>query len=57
MYVLDDWFKDSKYKDTLDYIISVGCRYYFGYIPLEELGLPVPSVNTESTNIVPSYNL
>src|SRR5574344_331720 len=57
IYLLDNWFRKEQYKDTLDYIISVGCRYYFGYIPLEELGLPVPSVNTESTNIVPSYNL
>lgn len=41
-YILDDWFKNVRYKDTLDYIISVGCKYYFGYIPLHELGLPVP---------------
>ncbi|MFA6813842.1 MAG: hypothetical protein WCR45_12280, partial [Bacteroidaceae bacterium] len=33
-YILDDWFKNPKYKDTLDYIISVGCKYYFNYIPL-----------------------
>ena len=43
VYVLSDWFKDPKYKDTLDYIISVGCKYYFNYIPLNKLGLPVPS--------------
>lgn len=42
MYILDDWFKKPKYKDTLDYIISVGCQYYFQYIPLHKLGLPVP---------------
>ena len=42
IYILDDWFKDTQYKDVLDYIISVGCRYYFKYIPLYELGLPVP---------------
>jgi hypothetical protein len=41
-YILDDWFKNPKYKDTLDYIISVGCKYYFNYIPLNNLGLPVP---------------
>ena len=41
-YVLDSWFKNRKYKDVLDYIISVGCKYYFDYIPLQELGLPVP---------------
>lgn len=43
IYILDDWFKDPKYKDTLDYIISVGCKYYFNYIPLNKLGLPVPA--------------
>ncbi|MGP1514926.1 MAG: hypothetical protein ACTTJH_03105 [Bacteroidales bacterium] len=42
IYILDDWFKDAQYKDVLDYIISVGCHYYFKYIPLYELGLPVP---------------
>ena len=42
MYILDDWFKRPEYKDTLDYIISVGCQYYFQYLPLHKLGLPVP---------------
>jgi hypothetical protein len=42
MYVLNDWFKKPEYKDTLDYIISVGCQYYFNYVPLQKLGLPVP---------------
>jgi len=42
IYLLDNWFKDSKYKDVLDYIQSVGCDYYFEYIPLARLGLPVP---------------
>lgn len=42
IYVLDDWFRDPRYKDVLDYIISVGCQYYFNYIPLQKLGLPVP---------------
>ena len=40
--VLDNWFKADKYKDVRDYIISVGCHYYYNYIPLQELGLPVP---------------
>ncbi len=43
MYLLSDWFKKSAYKDVLDYIISVRCKYYFNYIPLSELGLPVPN--------------
>ncbi|MDX1949475.1 MAG: PD-(D/E)XK nuclease superfamily protein [Rickettsiales bacterium] len=42
MYLLSDWFKNAKYQDVLDYIINVGCHYYFEYIPLEKLGLPFP---------------
>lgn len=42
IYILDNWFKQDCYKDVRDYIISVGCRYYYNYIPLQELGLPVP---------------
>jgi hypothetical protein len=42
IYLLSDWFKHTKYKDVLDYIISVRCSYYFEYIPLEKLGLPMP---------------
>lgn len=41
-YILADWFKQPQYKDVLDYIISVNCKYYFEYIPLYELGLPIP---------------
>lgn len=43
VYVLNDWFKDPKYKDTLDYIHSVNCHYRFNEIPLSWLGLPVPN--------------
>lgn len=42
IYILSDWFRKPEYKDTLDYIISVGCQYYFQYLPLQKLGLPVP---------------
>lgn len=42
MYLLSDWFKKNEYKDVRDYIVSVGCHYYFEYIPLHKLGLPVP---------------
>ncbi len=42
IYILSDWFRNPAYKDTLDYIISVGCQYYFQYLPLEKIGLPVP---------------
>lgn len=34
--------KNISYKDVLDYIISVNCEYYFDYIPLQNLGLPLP---------------
>ena len=43
IYLLSDWFRNPKYKDVLDYIISVGCHFYFEYIPLSQLGLPVPN--------------
>lgn len=43
IYLLDDWFKNPKYKDVLDYIHSVGCDYYFEYIPLYRFGMPVPN--------------
>ncbi|MFA5878048.1 MAG: hypothetical protein WC845_01650 [Candidatus Staskawiczbacteria bacterium] len=42
IYLLADWFKHPSYKDMLDYVISVGCHYYFEYIPLQKLGLPTP---------------
>ncbi len=42
IYILNDWFRNPKYKDVLDYIISVNCKYYFNYLPLEKIGLPVP---------------
>ena len=41
MYILSDWFRKPEYKDVLDYIQSVGCSYYFNYIPLQRLGLPI----------------
>jgi hypothetical protein len=42
IYVLNDWFRKPEYKDVLDYVISVGCQYYFHYLPFHKLGLPVP---------------
>lgn len=47
VYLLSGWFRDPKYKDVLDYIISVNCHYYFEYIPLAKLGLPVPPSKEE----------
>lgn len=43
LYVLSDWFRKEEYSDVRDYIVSVGCRYYFEYLPLHEIGLPVPA--------------
>ncbi|MBY0245486.1 MAG: hypothetical protein K2Q03_08550 [Sphingobacteriaceae bacterium] len=40
VYVLNDWFKQDSYKDTLDYIHSMNCHYLFNVIPLKWLGLP-----------------
>ncbi len=42
IYILSNWFRKPEYKDVLDYIISVDCQYYFQYLPLQRLGLPVP---------------
>ena len=43
IYILNDWFKKTEYKDVLDYIISInGCSYYFNYLPLQKIGLPIP---------------
>ncbi|WP_035495504.1 PD-(D/E)XK nuclease superfamily protein [Fusobacterium sp. oral taxon 370] len=39
-YLLNDWFREYKYTDVLDYINSVRCHYYFNSIPLSDLGLP-----------------
>src|SRR3989344_3548287 len=45
IYILSDWFKYPAYKDVLTYINSFGCQYYFGYLPLQKLGLPMPKQN------------
>ncbi len=42
VYILSDWFNKPEYKDVLTYINAVGCQYYFKYLPLQKLGLPVP---------------
>ena len=39
IYVFNDWFKQDVYRDVLDYIESVGCKYFYNEIPLEVLGL------------------
>ena len=40
VYVLNDWFKKSGYKDVLEYINSVNCHYKFNELPLAWLGMP-----------------
>ena len=42
-YVINDWFNNKSYRDTLNYIQSVGCFYFFGELPLSFLGLPQPT--------------
>jgi hypothetical protein len=39
VYVLNDWFMKPEYKDVLEYIEEVGCKYFFNEIPLAFLGL------------------
>lgn len=40
VYILNNWFKDKRYKDVLDYIKSIhGCDYLFKKVPLSFLGL------------------
>lgn len=38
-YYLSDWFKRPEYDDVKEYILSVGCKYFFDEIPLKEIGL------------------
>ncbi len=45
IYILNDWFKHDSYKDVLDYIIHSKCGYYFNYLPLKRIGLPVPALD------------
>ena len=49
VYILNDWFRKPQYKDVLDYIHSDRCDYFFNYIPLKRLGLPIPE-NNKSVN-------
>ncbi len=39
IYVFNDWFKQKMYTDTLEYIKTVGCKYFYNEIPLKTLGL------------------
>ncbi len=48
VYVLNDWFKQPKYKDVLEYIHSVNCHYLFNELPLKWLGLPTCELSQSS---------
>jgi hypothetical protein len=39
IYLLNDWFTQSKYADVLDYIRESGADYHFNSVPLELLDL------------------
>lgn len=39
IYVFNDWFRDPRYRDTLEYIENMGCFYFYNEIPLDFLGL------------------
>lgn len=38
-YVLNDWFRNDRYRDVLEYVHSAGCFYYFNTIPATDLDL------------------
>lgn len=40
IYLLNNWFNQTKYTDILNYIRENGCECCFDYIPPEVLGLP-----------------
>jgi hypothetical protein len=42
-YVLCEWFNVPAYQDVLEYIKMVGCNYFFEVLPLDFLGLPIPT--------------
>jgi len=42
VYILNSWFKALRYRDVLEYIESVGCKYFFKILPLKVLGMPEP---------------
>jgi len=39
VYILNDWFKHPSYKDVLDYIEEIDCKYYFDELPLNLLDI------------------
>ena len=39
IYILNDWFKQPVYGDSLQYMTDTGCKYYFNELPLDVIGL------------------
>ena len=39
IYIFNDWFKREEYKDTKQYILEMGCQYFFYQVPLSVIGL------------------
>lgn len=37
---LNTSFARTEFRDIFEYIASVDCKYYFGFIPPQDLGLP-----------------
>ncbi len=40
IYWLNTSFERTEFRDIFEYIASVDCKYYFGFIPPQDLGLP-----------------
>lgn len=39
IYILNDWFDTKQYRDVYEYILSVGCHYFFNEIPMNMIGI------------------
>jgi hypothetical protein len=39
IYLLNDWFKKDRYRDSLDFIEESGCSFFFDEFPLSILGI------------------
>ena len=46
IYYLSEWFRKEEYNDVKQYILSVGCKYYFDTLPLSAIGLDKVSLNS-----------
>ena len=39
IYVLSEWYNQSKYNDYFSYMEQLGCEHYFAQLPLTAIGL------------------